>query len=95
MEDNNQCKQRHVRDYGGQKQIKNQFMSSQTFHRTPCVRVQETTAWERLELRKLELLDPIDQEQHWNRDLQQQLEKQIVERLGWRNLAWELACSTR
>jgi hypothetical protein len=37
--------------------IKEQFISSQAFHRTPSGRVRETTAGERLELGNLELFD--------------------------------------
>jgi hypothetical protein len=45
-------------------QIKNQFMSSQTFHRTSCGCVRETTIWERLRLKNLELFNPVAQESH-------------------------------
>jgi hypothetical protein len=52
-------------------QTKNQFMSSQAFHRTPCGRVQETTVWEWLELGNLEFFDPVAREYDRDKFLQQ------------------------
>jgi hypothetical protein len=46
-------------------------MSLQVFHRTPCERVRETTAWKRLKLENLELFDPVAQEDDQNKFLQQ------------------------
>jgi hypothetical protein len=43
-------------------QNKTQFVSSQTFHRTPDGRVQETTVGERFNPRTLESFDPVTQE---------------------------------
>jgi hypothetical protein len=44
--------------------LEEQFISSQAFHRTLGGRVREITARVHLRLRKLELFDPVAQDQH-------------------------------
>jgi hypothetical protein len=53
-----------VRHFGKQKLDKKISSSHQAFHQAPCGYVQETTTWEQLELRKLELFDLVAQEQY-------------------------------
>jgi hypothetical protein len=43
-------------------QIKEQYLSSQAFHRTPSGRVRQITARVRFELQNLESFDPVTQE---------------------------------
>jgi hypothetical protein len=45
-------------------QIKNQFISSQVFHRTPGGHVREITAGEQLERENIDLFDLVAQELH-------------------------------
>jgi hypothetical protein len=45
-------------------QIKNRFISSQAFHRTPGGRVRKITTGEQFESRKLEFFDPVTREQY-------------------------------
>jgi hypothetical protein len=45
-------------------QIKKQIISSQTFHRTPSGRVQETTVRKQFKPRILKSFDPVTQEQY-------------------------------
>jgi hypothetical protein len=61
---------------GDKNRIDEQFIPSQTFHRTPGGRVQETTAGEQFEPRNLESFDPVTQ------DLYQLLPAMIHTQIG-------------
>jgi hypothetical protein len=50
-------------------------MSSQTFHRTPGVRIRETTVKEQFGLGNLKLFEPAAQEIYQDEDLQQSPQK--------------------
>jgi hypothetical protein len=52
-------------------QIKNQFISSQTFHQTLCVRELENTVRAQFELEELESFDLTTQEQYQDEHLQE------------------------
>jgi hypothetical protein len=50
-----------TREIDDKNQLKKQFISSQSFHRTPGGRVRETTAGERFRPQILETFDPVAQ----------------------------------
>jgi hypothetical protein len=58
---------KNVWQTGDKTRTKNQFISSQIFHRTPYRRVQKTTDWEWLKLENLKLFNPVAKEQHTKR----------------------------
>jgi hypothetical protein len=72
-----------VRDYGGQNQINEKLKASQAFHRTLDVQKLEDVVWVQFRLENLELFNPVAQEYHRDKFLQQSTHENLITNETW------------